>query len=148
MKGTSTFDGKMTGNRQLVDRYNESKGKGGGAKMREPKERGGESGGRHEPSGHDEIKKVVDEHGAAVSHTIHKTHQGYSSVTHHEDGHVHGPVEHGSMEEAHEHGAHAFDDADHLGDMPKDDEQVAKEADEAEAEGGGSSGTSKIGFMS
>lgn len=126
----------------MVDRYNEAKGKGG---FKRPKAAGGESGGAHEPSGHDEIKQAVDEHGVAHSHHIMKTAQGYHSITHHEDGHVH-HADHGSIQDAHEHGAHAMDDADHLGDMPKDDEQVEREKDEEEMNP--SRKTTNVGFMS
>ena len=147
MRGSESFDGAMRGNTQMVDRYNESKGKSK-KKAQRPHEGGGQSGGTREPSGHDEIKNVVDEHGHAVSHTIHKTQQGYHSTTHHEDGHVH-HADHGTLGEAHEHGEHAFgEDTEHAGDMPRDDMAVAGEASEAESRGGGSSGTSRIGYMS
>jgi hypothetical protein len=148
MRGSESFDGKMAGNTQLVDRYNEAKGKKKGEKRQaRPKETGGFSGGEHGPGGHDEIKQVVDEHGAAVHHAIHKTQQGYHSVTHHEDGHIH-HADHDTLGEAHEHGAHAMGDTEHLGDMDKDDYQVAEEKDAMERGGSGSSGTSKVGFMS
>jgi hypothetical protein len=147
MRGSESFDGKISGNRQMVDRYNESKGK---KKHQRPQETGGASGGMREPGGHDEIKNVVDEHGAAIHHAIHKTHQGYESITHHEDGHIHHAT-HGSLEEAHEHGAHAMgDDTAHLGDMPKEDEEVASEHAEMEDEGSGSrgGGMPRVGYMS
>ena len=86
MKGMGSRDGKIFGNRPMVDRWDETHGSG---KRQRPQEEDGESGGRHDPSGHDEIKNVVNEHGAAQTHTIHKTNQGYESITHHEDGHVH-----------------------------------------------------------
>jgi len=105
----------MHGNRQLVDAYDKDKGHGKPAKRQEPKSRGGESGGVHEESGHDEIKSVVGEHGAAHKHVITKKPEGgYSSETHHESGHVHMHDHHDSIEQAHEHGAHAMDDTDHL----------------------------------
>ena len=150
MQGSETFDGKISGNRQLVDRYNEAKGKKPGApKKSRPKPGGGFSGGAHEPSGHDEIKQVVAEHGPAHSHHIHKTPDGYHSTSHHESGHVH-HADHATLGEAHEHGAHAYDDTTHLGDMGKDDEQVAGEHARMEEGGSGSSygGTKSVGFMS
>ena len=124
MRGSESFDGKISGNRQMVDRYNESKGK----KKQRPHEVGGPSSGAREPSGHDEIKNVVDEHGAAIHHATH-----------------------GSLEEAHEHGMHAMgDDTAHLGDMPKEDAEVAGEHAEMEDEGSGSRGRgmSRVGYMS
>jgi|SRR5215472_783548 len=158
MRGSETYDGKLAGNRQIVDRYNEAKGKkkkkeqglGGGGKgyggaAERPSERGGTSGGEREPSGHDEIKNVVDEHGGAVSHHVYKTHQGYHSVTQHEDGHVH-HADHSTLGEAHEHGVHAMgEDTDHLGDMGREDAEVAGEAEGAESRGG--MGGSRIGYM-
>src|SRR6267142_1778834 len=91
MKAMTSHDGKMHGNAQVVERYDESTGKG------KPKARGGESGGAHEDSGHDEIKGIVGEHGPATS---------YSISTTHEDGHVH-TAHHESHDMAREHLAHA-----------------------------------------
>ena len=144
MRGADSFDGKMSGNRQMVDRYNEAKGKKPAKGQKKPKPTGGESGGVHEMGGHNEIKQVVAEHGPAHSHHVHKTPDGYHSVTHHEDGHVH-HADHGSLEEAHAHGAHAMEDTEHLGDMGKDDYEVAGEAGGAEDRGG--MGGSDIGLM-
>jgi len=151
MKGSSSYDGKISGNRQLVDRYNESKGKGGGKLPQRPHATGGESGGAREASGHDEIKKVVGEHGPAHLHVI--MHRGdghpdgkYHSVTHHEDGHIH-HADHDTIEDAHTHGAHAMGDTEHLGDMDQDDSRVAEEESNVEQDRGGSSGTSRVGFM-
>lgn len=105
MKSASSRDGKMHGNVQTVERYDESKGH----KPQRPKETGGESGGEHEASGHDEIKQVVAEHGPA--HTIHMEHDHeaseYHVTSHHEDGYKHGPVTHESAAMAHAHAAHA-----------------------------------------
>lgn len=142
MQGTSSKDGKLHGNRQMVDRYNESKAK----KNRRPEARGGESGGVHEMGGHDEIKQVVAEHGPAMKHVITRSEEGegYHSETHHEDGHVH-HADHETMEEAHEHGAHAMDDAEHLGDMDHDDEHVAGEENALEERP--SHRTADVGFM-
>lgn len=146
MAGFSSHDGKLHGNRQMVERYDESHGRKSRhlGKLERPHEEGGESGGEHDPEGHDEIKAVVEEHGPAKSHLITKTDEGYHSKTVHEDGHVH-HHDHPTMEHAHEHGAHAFDDADHLGDMPRDDEHTAMEEDHLEAHPGRR--TSNIGFM-
>ena len=154
MRGSESFDGKISGNTQMVDRYNEAKGKSKkkpGTKER-PHETGGSSGGVHEASGHDEIKKVAAEHGNATSHNIYHRGEGhpdgrYHSVTRHEDGHVH-HADHDTLGEAQQHGAHAMGDTEHLGDMPKDDYEVAGEKDQMEREGSGSSGTSRVGFMS
>jgi hypothetical protein len=144
MRGSESYDGKISGNAQLVDRYNEAKGKS--KKKQRPHETGGESGGAHAASQHDEIKNIVGEHGEAIHHAIHKTHQGYESVTHHEDGHVH-HAEHDTLGEAHEHGMHAMgEDTAHLGDMGREDEEVAGEHEGAESRAG--MGGSRVGFMS
>jgi len=156
MKGLTSRDGKMSGNRQMVERYDSTRhGEGsnsgrGSMNKRAPKPIGGESGGEHEASGHDEIKQVVMEHGPAHTHIIKKSAEGesdhaYSSITHHEDGHKHGPVHHATIEEAHEHGAHAMDDADHLNDMSRDDAEVAGEKHGLEEEGGDAG--EHVGFM-
>ena len=156
MRGAESFDGKIAGNRQMVDRYNESKGRKKGIKpgLRGgpgtqpgalPKAGGGESGGAREEAGHDEIKRIAEEHGPATSHMIMRSPQGYHSITHHEDGHVH-HADHETLGEAQEHGAAAMGDTEHLGDMPKDDYEVADEADEKE-KGGGAVG-SRVGYMS
>ena|SRR2546430_911051 len=113
LSGGSSHDGKLHGNRQLVDAYD--KDHGHRKTSQRPKESGGESGGQHEPSGHDEIKQVVAEHGPAHTQEIHKKDGGgYSSTTHHEDGHVHEHEHHETLAEAHEHGENAMDDTDHL----------------------------------
>lgn len=155
MRGSESFDGKLAGNRQMIDRYNESKGRGKkkgikGAlqspqEERLPKTGGGESGGAREPGGHDEIKQIAEEHGPAHGHMIMRSPQGYHSITHHEDGHVE-HADHGTLAEAQEHGAHAMGDAEHLGDMPKEDYEVAEEEDEAEKAGGARG--SRVGYMS
>ena len=137
----------MSGNRQLVDRYNETRGKKGGAQR--PHGTGGESGGAHEGSGHDEIKQVVGEHGPAHSHSIHHLGENhpdgkYHSVTHHEDGHVH-HADHETLDEAHAHGAHAMGDAEHLNDMDRDDFNVSREHARMEDRSG--SAGAGVGFM-
>ena len=152
MRGSESFDGKISGNAQMVDRYNEAKGKSKKKGAQRPHETGGPSGGAREPGGHDEIKRVVAEHGAATSHNIYHRGDGhpdgkYHSVTRHESGHVH-HSDHDTLTDAQQHGAHAMDDTAHLGDMPKDDYEVAEEKGAAEEAGGGSSGTSRIGYMS
>ena len=133
MRGAETFDGKMSGNRQMVDRYNETKK---GKKKQRPHETGGESGGAHEASGHDEIKQVVAEHGPASSHHIFDRGEGheegrYHVTTRHEDGHVH-HADHETLEDAHAHAAHAHEDTAHLGDMPMEDEQIADQQENVE----------------
>jgi hypothetical protein len=144
----------------MVDRYNESKrgggkeesyepeskSKAGEKKQKRPKNVGGESGGEHAASQHDEMKQIHDEHGAAVSHHIHRTHQGYASTTHHEDGHVHGPVDHATLGEAHEHGGHAFgEDTEHMGDRLPEDQEISEEAENNMSQGG--MGGSNVGYL-
>jgi hypothetical protein len=162
MRGAETFDGKLRGNRQIVDRYNEARGKkkreqggGGGIGTQPgalPKTTGGESGGAREASGHDEVKQVAMEHGPAHSHHVLRRPDGaeggrYHSVTHHEDGFVH-HADHDSLEDAHAHGGHAMEDTEHLGDMDKEDYEVAEEHAGMEDEGSGSRGSRKVGYMS
>ncbi|MBA0089159.1 MAG: hypothetical protein HRJ53_29565 [Acidobacteria bacterium Pan2503] len=168
MRGGVSDDGKLRGNRQIVDRYNESKGKkkkesrradserasaiGALASERHPKETGGESGGVRERGGHDEIKQVVAEHGPSTSHHVHRRPDGhpdgkYHSVTHHEDGYIH-HADHDTLGEAHAHGANALEDTAHLGDMGREDAEVAGEHEAMESEGSGSSGTRNVGYMS
>ena len=161
MRGAETDDGKIAGNRQLVDRYNEAKGKKKkSSSLKEPVvtgpqrpgATGGESGGEREHGGHDEIKQVVMDHGPAHSTHIHHRGDGhedgkYHVVSHHEDGHVH-HADHSTLGAATEHAAHAHDDTEHLGDMPKDDYEVAREKEDMEEEGSGSTGTSRVGYMS
>lgn len=147
MQGASSFDGKLTGNRQMVDRYNEAKGKkakkGPGLKTRGgegigaqpralPHDTGGHSSGEREEGGFDQMKDIKDEHGNAISHHVFRTHQGYHSVTQHEDGFVHAGKDHDSLDEAQEYGKSAMGDEDtsHVGDMPKEDYEIA-EQDEA-----------------
>lgn len=106
MKGISSHDGKMHGNVQMIDRYDQSKGK-----KQHAKPTGGESGGEHEAGGHDEIKSIVGEHGPAHKIHIEHDHDGqHSTVTsHHESGHVH-TAEHDGEDHvamAHAHAAHA-----------------------------------------
>jgi len=126
MKGASSRDGKLHGNVQMIERYDESKGK-----QARPKNKGGESGGAHEMGGHDEIKQVVAEHGPASKVVIEHDHDAqHSTVTsHHEDGHVHTAEHDGSdhAEMAHAHAAHAGGVADsealheaHAGDQDAD----------------------------
>jgi hypothetical protein len=104
----TSSDGKMTGNVQTVGRYEESK------KPKRPNPSGGESGGVHDPEGHDEIKQVVGEHGAADRHVITKNagKDGVHSETHHKSGHIH-HADHASLDEAHQHGKVAMEDAEH-----------------------------------
>jgi len=153
MRGSESFDGKIAGNRQMVDRYNEAKGKKPGEKKQaRPKGGGGESGGARDPGGHDEIKSIVGEHGPASSHHVHARPDGhpdgkYHSVTHHEDGYIH-HADHDSLADAHAHGSEALEDTGHLGDMGKDDYEIAEEKEAMEGAGSGSSGTRRVGYMS
>lgn len=121
MKGLTSADGKMTGNVQSVGSYDKSK------KQPHESPSGGDSGGVHDPSGHDEIKEVVNTHGAADTHVITKNHQGTTgkevhSETHHKSGHIH-HADHASLDEAHEHGKVAMEDAEHneMGDDAMED---------------------------
>lgn len=105
MRGSSSKDGKLHGNAQIVDRYDESKGH----KPQRGSDTGGHSGGEHEASGHDEIKQVVADHGPASRVEI--THGeggegGASKVVSHHGGHRH-EAEFESAARAHAHAAHA-----------------------------------------
>ena len=154
MRGEETYDGKISGNRQLVDRYNEAKGKKPAKGQKKPKETGGESGGERSPGGHDEqIRQVIDEHGPAKSSHIIDRGEGHEEgrfhvMTHHEDGHVH-HADHDDMGAVHDHLVAAHEgDAEHFGDMSPDDEEVASEQANVENLGGGSRGTRRVGVMS
>src|SRR5271155_2557083 len=121
MRGMTSSDGKMTGNIQTVGSYDKHKK---GSAFKPAKETGGESGGKHEADGHDEMKQVVGEHGMAHKHIIsmgggsedgHSPMHDHASVhseTHHADGHVH-HADHADLAEAHEHGKVAMEDAEH-----------------------------------
>lgn len=157
MRGEETFDGKISGNRQLVDRYNEAKGKKPAKGQKKPKETGGESGGARSVAGHDEsIRAIVDEHGPAHSSHILDRGEGHPDgrfhvVTHHEDGHVH-HADHEDLESVHDHLAAAHggegEDSEHFGDMNPDDEELSSQRSQNETLGGGSSGTRRIGALS
>jgi hypothetical protein len=143
MRGATSHDGKLSGNRQTVDAYDRDKGRG----AQRPGNRGGASGGVHEESGHDEIKQVVAEHGKAHKHIIQHSGGGggmsgasgsesgekYHSITHHEDGHVH-RANHESLDDAHEHGRMAMEDTEH-NEMDRDSQELAGERDRSEAGG-------------
>jgi hypothetical protein len=152
MRGSETFDGKISGNSQLVDRYNEAKGKKPAKGQKKPKETGGESGGVREMSGHDEIKQVVMDHGPSKSSTIIDRGEGHPDgrfhvMTHHEDGHVH-HADHQDMGAVHDHLVAAHEgDSEHFGDMPPDDEEVASEHAAMENIGSGSRGSRRVGAM-
>ena len=115
MRGATSKDGKMAGNRQMVDRYDESRG--GKAAMK-PKGDAMDAGEKD----HAEIKDVVAEHGPAHTHIITKDGMGHHSETHHKDGHTH-HADHDSLDEAHEHGKEA---------MGEDDGQDPSDGDEGE----------------
>lgn len=118
MRGASSKDGKLGGNRQLVEAYDKDKG------HQEPKSAGGHSGGVHDEGGNDAIKQVVGEHGKArVHHITKKDAGGYSSETEHEDGFTHEHEHHETLADAHTHGASAMDDGDHV---PFDDQQEGR----------------------
>ena len=105
MRGMSSRDGKMTGNVQMIGRYDESKGK----KHQKAEEGGGESGGEHEPMGMDQVKHVAMEHGPASKMEITHGEGGEGGdhlvTSYHEDGHTH-MSSHGSHAEAHAAAAH------------------------------------------
>jgi hypothetical protein len=135
MQGATSHDGKLAGNRQLVAAYDSDHGRRSKHLGQKPKESGGESGGVHEPSGHDEIKQVVAEHGPAHKHLITKGEDGsHHSETHHESGHVH-HADHDSLDEAHEHGKQAMEDTE---DNPlnRESQNRAEERDRIESHGG------------
>jgi hypothetical protein len=142
MKGFETHDGKIAGNRQLVESYDKAHGKR--PKHMAEEHKGGEHG-EGEDGMHGEIKSIVAEHGPAHKHVITKDKESgaHHSETHHESGHVH-HADHGSLAEAHEHGLQAMgDDGEHT-EMDLDDAHVASEANQEEMHG---KKTSNIGFM-
>ena len=130
MKGLSSRDGKMSGNRQMVESYDKSKGHKPAAAPSE----------HAEPDADDKpMHEVVAEHGPAKQHLITKGEDGgFTSHTMHEDGHKHGPIHHGSMEEAHQHGSEAMGggDAEH-DEMGHDAERHAARHGASEMGGGG-----------
>jgi hypothetical protein len=153
MRGEETFDGKISGNRQLVDRYNEAKGKKPAKGQKKPKQEGGESGGERSVGGHDEqIRQVVSEHGPAKSSHIIDRGEGHPDgrfhvMTHHEDGHIH-HADHEDLGAVHDHLAAAHEgDSEHFGDMTPDDEGVASEHASMENIGSGSRGSRRVGAM-
>ncbi len=102
MRGATSSDGKLTGNVQTVERYEDSK---------KPKTDG------HDPNkgmdgGHEEIHSVVAQHGSADRHVITNSNGKVHSETHHKSGHIH-HADHASLDEAHEHGKVAMEDAEH-----------------------------------
>jgi hypothetical protein len=105
MKGATSHDGRMHGNVQTIERYDESKGH----KPQRPHASGGESGGEHEPMGMDEIKQVHMDHGPAshveVTHGEGGEGGDHHVTSHHEDGHVH-HSSHETHAEAHAAAAH------------------------------------------
>lgn len=147
MKGATSSDGKMSGNVQLVESYDKHKK----SRRQEGHMSGGDSGGVHDPGGHDEIKRVVQEHGPAHTHLITKGSRdgmeddgSYHSSTTHEDGYEH-EADHGSLEEAHEHGMHAHgesDDDDHAGALDRESHARSDERRHHERDRSGSRGSS------
>jgi hypothetical protein len=113
MAGYESHDGKLAGNRQIVETYDKShwktskrlQGVGGG------KPGAGKAEDEHDEGGgdHEEIKSVVEEHGPAHKVEVAHDHEGgrHHVTSHHADGHKHGPVTHGSAAMAHAHAAHA-----------------------------------------
>ena len=151
MRGSESFDGKMSGNTQLVDRYNEAKGKKPAKGQKKPKQEGGESGGERSVGGHDEqIRQAVEEHGPAKSSHIIDRGEGHPDgrfhvMTHHEDGHIH-HADHETLGDVHDHLAAAHEgDSEHFGDMHPDDEVIA--AEHAASENAGGARGRRIGEM-
>lgn len=134
MRGATSTDGKLSGNRQVIDRYESTRGAG------KPKDSGGHSGGVHDEGGNDSIKEVVGAHGPAKRHSIVRSEDGagYSSETEHEDGHV-STADHSSLDEAHDHGRQAMEDTDH-NPLNRDSEKRAEGKDRMEAHEGGNRG--------
>lgn len=153
MPGYTTHDGKITGNRQQVESYDHAHGKKSSHEGKDGKEEKHKK--KADGTSHDgteshggSIHEVVAEHGHAHTHTITKHRDGehpdgmtHHSETHHEDGHIH-HADHGSLEEAHEHGMAAMD-TEH-GEMDKDDLQVEQEEENEDMHHGK---TESIGFM-
>lgn len=112
MKGLTSHDGKLAGNRQQVESYDKAHGKGP-----KPESKAGGGGGdandRHQEGGDGrDVKQVVSEHGPAHTHIITKgAGSGHHSETHHESGHVH-HADHETLDEAHDHGKDAMGEGD------------------------------------
>ena len=144
MKGFETHDGKIAGNRQLVESYDGAHGKKSKHMSDAKKEDHAAAHGGDEHGGGD-MKSIVAEHGKAHTHMITKDREsgGHHSETHHEDGHV-AHADHGSLDEAHAHGMEAMGDDGQHSEMEPDDAEVAGEKEEEEMHGGR---TSHVGFM-
>jgi hypothetical protein len=141
-KGFETRDGKIAGNRQLVETYDKSHGHKS-AHMKDKESAGEMKGGGGD--GEQSIHDVVAEHGHAHTHIHTKDRESgmHHSETHHEDGHVH-HADHEDAQAAHEHGMAAMgDDAEHT-EMSPDDAHVAEEEGEEEMTHGK---TSHVGYM-
>lgn len=139
MAGYESHDGKIAGNRQLVESHDRAQGKRSkhmGAERSGTSRDGAGQGGEE----HGEIKSVVAEHGPAHAHHITKGRDGggFHSETHHESGHV-AHADHETLEEAHEHGKEAMGADDEMSGsmLPMDEEEGAGIA---EGEQGGSAG--------
>src|SRR5271154_3447409 len=134
MRGMTSKDGKMSGNRQMVSRYDDTRGKGSAGATERPRAGHAESGGAHMGAGGpDQMKHIVGEHGLAMKHTITKDEDGagFHSETEHEDGHLH-DAHHDSLEEAHEHGKEAMEDAEH-NELDRDSQMTAGHKDAFES---------------
>lgn len=121
MRGMTSGDGKMSGNVQTIGSYDKSK-----SAKPEPEKGDGPMDG-----GNDEMKGIVAEHGPAHTHVIKKSEHGHSSETHHESGHIH-HADHGSLQEAHEHGMAAMEQDGEHAPMSEDSEDRAGERDAME----------------
>lgn len=97
--GSSSRDGRLHGNRQLVEAYDKDKG----ISPAKPKREGG---------GHSGGQSVEDGPTPASSHTITKNEGGgYTSTLTHEDG-SESTADHETLADAHEHGRAAMDDTE------------------------------------
>lgn len=136
MAGFDSHDGKLHGNRQLVERYDESHGKKSKHMLGKA---GGDDGEHQDGDGHEEIKSVVAEHGPAHKIQVQHDHEAKHStvISHHgEPGHRHEAHFDGEDHHvhAHAHAAHAagVHDSDELHEAHSeggeaDDEENAEE---------------------
>jgi hypothetical protein len=107
-----THDGKIAGNRQIVETYDKSHGKMPMGKKPMGRMGGGDDDSQGADGAQDmdmeEIKNLAGEHGPATKTETHHDHEAgmHRMVSHHPDGHMH-HSKHGSAEEAHEAATHA-----------------------------------------
>ena len=145
MAGFQTHDGKIAGNRELVQTYDKAHGKG---KKPDTMKAGGGEGemGGGEPGDMEEIKGLAAEHGPAHKTETHHDHEGGMHHMHseHPDGHKH-RSSHGSAHEAHTAAMHASGAMEN--DMDEHGGEHAMNQEEEEAGGMGGGKGPQIGFM-